>query len=85
MPLRPMGEWMYIHLCILDLATSWWSVVRFTPRLLHPPPLPKDLPVPIRWEAGWAPEPAWTTWRGENSLSLPGLELQPLGSAVRSQ
>jgi hypothetical protein len=24
-------------------------------------------PVPIGWEAGWAPEPVWTTWRRENS------------------
>jgi hypothetical protein len=29
---------------------------------------PAEVPqVPIGWEAGWAPEQAWTTWRRENS------------------
>jgi hypothetical protein len=23
----------------------------------------KEPPVPIGYEAGWAPKPAWTTWR----------------------
>jgi hypothetical protein len=27
----------------------------------------KESPVPIGEEAGWAPEPVWTTWRSENS------------------
>jgi hypothetical protein len=26
-------------------------------------PLRKELPMPIGQEAGWAPEPVWTTWR----------------------
>jgi hypothetical protein len=25
----------------------------------------KELPVPIRQEAGWAPEKVWTIWRSE--------------------
>jgi hypothetical protein len=32
---------------------------------------------------GWAPQPVWTTSR--KVLTLPGLELQPLGSPARSQ
>jgi hypothetical protein len=27
----------------------------------------KELPVPIGWEAGWAPEPAWTRWGREKN------------------
>jgi hypothetical protein len=29
-------------------------------------PLGKEPPVPIGYEAGWAPEPVWPTWRREN-------------------
>jgi hypothetical protein len=39
---------------------------------LHAPgalPLGKETRVTIVNEAGWAPEPVWTTWRRENSLS----------------
>jgi hypothetical protein len=32
-------------------------------------------PVPIGYEAGWAPKPVWTLWREENLFSLPGIEL----------
>jgi hypothetical protein len=28
-------------------------------------PLDKEPPVAIGYEAGWAPETVWTTWRGE--------------------
>jgi hypothetical protein len=37
---------------------------------LHVPvalPPGKEPPVFIGQEAGWAPEPVWTTWRRENS------------------
>jgi hypothetical protein len=37
---------------------------------LHAPdalPLGKELPLPIGSQAGWAPEPVWTTWRRESS------------------
>jgi hypothetical protein len=27
----------------------------------------KELPLPIDYEAVWAPEPVWTTWREEKS------------------
>jgi hypothetical protein len=40
-------------------------VVSFTSLLLYPPG--KEQPVPIGYEAGWAPEPVWTTGRRENS------------------
>jgi hypothetical protein len=35
-----------------------------TPVTLHSG---KEPPVPIAKEAGWTPEPVWTTWRRENS------------------
>jgi hypothetical protein len=38
-------------------------VVSFTPRPLYPQG--KERPLPIRQEAGWAPEPIWTSWRRE--------------------
>jgi hypothetical protein len=42
-------------------------------------------PVPIRLEAVWVPEPVWTTWKKGKFLSLPGLELRPLGRPASSQ
>jgi hypothetical protein len=39
-------------------------------------PLPLYTPVPIAYEAGWAPEPVWTLWRTENIFPLPGTELR---------
>jgi len=42
---------------------------------LHAPavsPQEKEVPVRIRQEAGWAPEPEWTRWRGENVSALAG-------------
>jgi hypothetical protein len=47
----------------LDLGASWRWVVSFIPRPLYSRIEP---PVPIGQEAGWAPEPIWTTWRSEN-------------------
>jgi hypothetical protein len=35
-------------------------------------PLGKEPPVPIGYEAGWAPEPVGTTLRREESLAPPG-------------
>jgi hypothetical protein len=28
----------------------------------------KELPLPIEWEAGWAPETVWTFWGTEKSF-----------------
>jgi len=39
----------------------------------------KELSVPIRQEAGWAPEPVWKQWGREKSLLLPRIE--PLSSS----
>jgi hypothetical protein len=49
---------------LLDLGTSWRWVVSFTPRPLYPR---EKAPVPIGWEAAWAPKQVWKTWRRENS------------------
>jgi hypothetical protein len=60
------------------LTGDEWSAScpgRFTPG--------KRAPLPIGLEAGWNPEPVWTTWR--QFLTLPGLELQDLGRPARSQ
>jgi hypothetical protein len=35
-------------------------------------PTGKELPVPIGYETGWAPEPIWTLWNKEKSLASPG-------------
>jgi hypothetical protein len=36
----------------------------------------KESPVPIGYEAGWAPESVWMLWRGEKSLA-------PVGNRTR--
>jgi hypothetical protein len=41
---------------------GWFHVPIASPHL-------KRVPVPIGQEAGWAPEPVWTTWRREISLA----------------
>jgi hypothetical protein len=46
----------------LDLGTRWRWVVTLMP-------LGKEPPVPILWEAGWAPETVWALWRREESLN----------------
>jgi len=33
--------------------------------------------VPIGQEAGWAPDPVWTRWRGENITPLPLTGIEP--------
>jgi hypothetical protein len=80
---RHEGVWgsRYADSYFIDLGTSWRWVVSFTPRPLSPPG--KKPPVPIRKEAGWAPEPVRTTWR--KFLSLLGLERWPLGRPARRQ
>jgi hypothetical protein len=58
----------------LDLGTSWRGVVSFTPGERAPG---------TQWIRGWVnPEQIWTTWR--TFLTLPGLELRPLGHPARS-
>jgi hypothetical protein len=44
----------------------------------------KEPPVTIGYEAGWAPEPVWTLWRREKSLSLLETEPQFLGRPTSS-
>jgi hypothetical protein len=63
-----MREWMYRS------AFSWLTsalvggewVVSFTPRPLYPRGKTPPPSVPLGQEAGWAPEPVWTTWRRQN-------------------
>jgi hypothetical protein len=33
---------------------------------------PVKAPVPMGWEAGWAPESSWIIWRREGSLASAG-------------
>jgi hypothetical protein len=42
----------------------------------------KKNPVPIGYEAGWASEPVWTTWRGEKSCLYRDVNSYP--SAVQN-
>jgi hypothetical protein len=48
----------------LELGTSWRVGQLYAPAALS---LGKEPPVPIGWEAMWAPKPVWNTWRRENS------------------
>jgi hypothetical protein len=50
-----------------DLGASCRWVVSFTPRP----------PVSIGYEAGWTPQPIWTTWRRENSWSYQDSNSEP--------
>jgi hypothetical protein len=55
---------------ILDIGASWMRVASFTPRPLHPG---EKTPVSFRQDAGWAPEPVWTTWTGKKTnLTITG-------------
>jgi len=53
-------------------------VVNLTSRL---PEIRKRNPVPIEYEAGWAPEPVWTFWKTDESLTT---EIRTLDSPARS-
>jgi hypothetical protein len=55
---------------ILNLGTGWRWVVNFRPLPLNSNG--KSPPVPIGWEAGWAPEPVWTRWLRENFAAPAG-------------
>jgi len=57
---------------ILNLGSRWW-VVSFTPLPLYP----------VRYETGFAPEPAWTQWQREKSHHCPHRESNP-GHPTRS-
>jgi hypothetical protein len=51
-------------------------------QLYVPASLPpeKDAPVPIGYEAGWAPEPVWTLWRRENYFLRRDSNSEPVAS-----
>jgi hypothetical protein len=51
---------------IHDLDTRWKRIASYTPRSLYPKG--NKPPLPIRYEAEWAPELVWT---------LPGFEPRP--------
>jgi hypothetical protein len=53
---------------IVNLGTRWRWAVSFTPRPLYPL---RKAPIPIRWEAGWTPEPIRTRWWKEKNPSCP--------------
>jgi hypothetical protein len=59
-----MGEWMYRSTFSLPRYYLEMSGQLHAPEALLPG---KEHPVRIRKEAGWVPEPVWTTWRREYS------------------
>ena len=66
-----------IALLFFNLGTRCGCVVNATPRPLY---LRERDPVPIVWEAGWAPEPVWM---GAENLTPPRSDLrtvQPVAS-----
>jgi hypothetical protein len=68
------GVDVYIHIFLTSaLVGGKWSALR--PAALPPG---KELPVPIRYEAVWAPEAIWTTWRRENSCPYRDSNSDPL-------
>jgi hypothetical protein len=77
-----MGEWMY-------RSTYSWPRHQLEVRgQLHGPSAlspRKELSVPIDWNAGWAPEPVWTTWRGEIIFPLLRIESKPLSRPACSR
>jgi hypothetical protein len=71
-----------IALSILDLGTSWRWVVSVTPRPLYS----GEGGLGTHWKGDWV-SPRTDRHSVENSklLTLPGLELRPLGRPARSQ
>jgi hypothetical protein len=80
-PWRRMGSGC-IDPHFLDLGTSWRWVVSFTPRVLYPRGRRSRYPLDRRVDGLWA-GPYDVEKR--KFLTLPGLELQPLGRPARSQ
>jgi hypothetical protein len=66
----------------LDLGTSWRWVVSFTPQPLYP--RGKSPRYPLDRRLG-GPQSRSGHVQKRKSLTLPGLELQPLGRSARSQ
>jgi hypothetical protein len=82
---KPWGVWGSgcIDPHFLDLGTSWWWVVRFTPRPLYPWGKSPWYP---HWIGGWAdPRAGLDDVEKRKLLTLSGLELRPLGRSARSQ
>jgi hypothetical protein len=57
-----MDEQIHVLLTSVLVGDEWSALRpgRFTPV--------KEHPVPIGYEAGWAPGPFWTIWRSEHFL-----------------
>jgi hypothetical protein len=76
-----MGEWVYRSTCF-DFITSWWWVVSFTPRPLYPG---QSAPG-THWIEGWVgPRACLDDAKKRKFLTLPGLELRPLGRPARRE
>jgi hypothetical protein len=76
-----MGEWRYSS-SILDLGTRWRSGQIHILAALHPN---KELPVPTKFEDGWAPELVWALWRKEKSLALAGNRTPAVQPAIPTE
>jgi hypothetical protein len=80
-PWRRMEEWMY-RSTFPDLDTCWRWQVSFTPLLLYPVERSRG----THWIWGWVdPRAGLDSIEKWKFLTLPGLELLPLGSPARSQ
>jgi hypothetical protein len=67
----------------LDLGNSWRWVVSFRPRPLY---TPRKEPPGTHWIGGWVnPRAGLDDVEKKQFLTLPGLELRPLGHPARSQ
>jgi hypothetical protein len=66
----------------LDLGTWWRWVVSFTPQPLYP----REKAPSTHWIGGWVgPRAGLDNVEKTKFLTLPGLELRPLGHPARSQ